>query len=415
MAERISDRIFWAEADDDALRIENRHAARSALLAYLLLRKQVVVHPAYIWQSADAHENIIGGKNQLLRPPNLHLILGDSPDVENYILDRKAKLEREARIRSTTDIPELHQYARHGDRLISDSAHLDERFTAENAVHGISWSRDDRFRQAVRRDLKKRTFTGETLYGLIFRNRGQYPDYKFDDLIKKLVDRTITKRMLCSVDSLMGLLVNEGLDPRTLGPVFDRLHILHWESHHGPGLRVPLLSRLLDGVLDPYDPNVFWTSMEYLIGKDMQRTLLKLPWADACGIVADLSSHGEWIDFIGTYESIVATVKSDGDEIEEELIHAKIDQAYPTLFQTLRRDGRPGKFAILSVVCGILGFSAGVTSIGALGVVGSLGDITKRWVGIIRRYLTDGERHSVKTYIHSSLRRAAKRRSGDEA
>ena len=341
--DRAAERSFWAEADDDALRIEGKHAAQSALLAYLLLRKQVVMHPAYIWQSSQTHSTIIDERSELITSPNLHLILGDSPNVEAYIRDRKTKLEREARIRNTPDIPELYQYARHGDGLIRDSVRLDERFTAKNAIHEISWSRDDRFRHAVERDLKEKLVTGHTLYALIFRRQGRCSAYKFEEFIQKLIDRTLSKRMLCSVDSLMAMLINEGFGPRFLGPVFDRLHILHWESHNGLGLRVPLLSRVLHGSLDPYDPKVCWNAMEHLIGKDMRKTLLELPWADACGIVADLTTHDEWIDFVATYESIVLVVDSDYDEIAQAVVNEKLDELYPSWFQTLRRDGHPGK------------------------------------------------------------------------
>lgn len=409
LGNNASERIFWAEADDDALRLEDKDAARSALLAYLLLRRQVVLHPAYIWQSTQTHSTVLSeGTALLLGPPHVHLILGDASNVEEYIVDRKAKLQREARIRHTPDIPELYQYSRHGDGLIRDSARLDERFTDSNAVHQISWSCDDHFRRAVRRELTVRTFTGDCLYGLIYRTPGRCAAYKLDDVVQKMIDRTQSKRMLCSVDSLIAMLIKEGFDPHFLGPVFDRLHILHWESYSGPGLRVPLLSRVMHDSLDPYDPKVFWSAMHHLIGGDMRTTLLELPWVDACKIVADLTSHDEWIEFVRSYESIVSVVDSDCEEIAQAIVKEQLDKRYPSWFQTLRRDGRPGKFAVLSLVCGILGFSSGVTSVGVIGLVATLGDIVKQWVGITKRYFNGGERQTIKTYIHGALRRANK-------
>ena len=410
MADNSPDRIFWAEADDDALRMEDKHVARGSLLAYLLLRKEVVGHPAYTFQSEDTHSILVGSRNTLVAPPNLYMVLGDSPSVEDYMFDRKGKLEREVRVRRTPDIPELVQYARYGEGLIRDSVYLDEKFTAVNAIHKISWSRDRQFRQVVRRDLEARTPVGDTLYGLIFRCRGKYPTRKFDDLIQRLIDRTMNMRMLCSVDSFMAILVGKGFDPRDLRQVFDRLHILHWESHSGPGLRVPLLSRKLHGSLDAYDPTVFWKAMEHLIGSDMRRTLLELPWDDACGMVADLRAHGEWIDFVATYELIVQTVDVESEEIFREFVDAELDRAYPSLFRGLWHEGRPTKFGLLSFVCGVLSLSAGITPVGVLGLTAGLGDIVQQWVRITQQYFTSGERHSVKTHIYGALRRAKSRR-----
>src|SRR4051812_13820279 len=103
--------IFWAEADDGVSTVlsgADQSLARRSLAAYILLRRPIVLHPAYLWQSATANQLILHPSAQAIVQSSVEVILGDSATISDYMTDRIAKLRRDRA--SSAIATELNQY-----------------------------------------------------------------------------------------------------------------------------------------------------------------------------------------------------------------------------------------------------------------------------------------------------------------
>jgi len=362
--------VFWAEADDDAARLMgNRRLPQLALAAYMLLHRTVVAHPAYVWQSHTTRDLIIPDGNQLIVPPNISVILGNSSTTRDYITERIEKLrplEEESHVSGS----ELQQYMRHGNDLWSDVSRIDERLSVPGSIHLISWSRDLAFRRLIRQDLENEIPFGPHLLAQLHRHM---PAGRIADAVRRVEALTHDERRLVSVDTVSCNLMANGYPAQFVGPVVDRLHVLHWKSHEGDGLAVPLLGQFGADHLDVSDPLVFWNVMDRLLGPELRTGVTEYAWVDACRLIADLRNDALWKTLVVRYVELVELVNTDNAELRQEIVLDGLGQQYPSLIKTLGIP-RLSKFGLLSVVCTILGLSTTSGLLGWGGAIGTLGD-----------------------------------------
>lgn len=73
--------------------LSDRQDLKNYFITYFLLSDELLIHPAYIWQSLKAHE-IIFNSLKLLETDFIKVILEPGQNVEDYILNRIEKVSR---------------------------------------------------------------------------------------------------------------------------------------------------------------------------------------------------------------------------------------------------------------------------------------------------------------------------------
>jgi hypothetical protein len=400
-------KVFWAEGDDDAIQIEGADAPKRSLIAYLLLDLPVVVHPAYVWQSEQTHDLILADTGGLLSPANINLVLGDSCSINEYIHERKLKLKENlasADFNNSSTI-ELRQYEAYGERLGEESDILDDRFSWSNGVYEIDWSRDKKFRNKVESELVGKSRQGNELYGLLLRNRGGTSERDVNYCIALILEIVRGNLKLASVDSILSILIQRKYAPENIFLIANRLHLIHWMSNSGDDLHVPLLSRL-DEILDPIDPDVFWTAIRYLIGGEMEKIMLRHSWTEVSRAILDMKQDIVWIKFVEQYHEIVAFVNSSNKQFEISEIISGLGSRYTTIWREIKKTpiGRLGSFSLL---CSVIGSSLGGPILGGFfslaGIALTLSDMTKRWLGAASRVLNDGDLNILRVRVQGTL------------
>lgn len=402
--------VYWIEADEEAsLFVSGKQGmvGRRSLLAYLLLGRRVVAHPADLWQSSYSNSLIFHEQAQPLLRKAVQLHLGDSNSVADYITDRVEKLKRD-RASSQMSAVELGQYLQHGELLKEQSAMLDDNFTKSGATFRVQGSRDLRFRKLVRRDLADETPFGPHLAASI---RQGLDRNGADRMLKTLGELAHDRRRFISIDGIISRLLEYGCPTHILRAIHGRLQVLHWESRSEGVIELPLLARAKRAGLEAADPDVFWLALDGLLGTEFQLALMSLPWPTAIGIVAELRGDSVWVKFIETYDAIVDTVERDHDEISEELVRAGAQKKYPSLFR-LAVNNRPDKITVLSWVCGIGSWCVGGFELAPLlfRAGSTFASVTRGydWARKLIGALYCSERHLLKSRIRNLIAEATK-------
>src|SRR5688500_9541037 len=143
--------LFWEGGDDAAISRYGALGAKRSFIAYLLLGRSVVVHPAYAFQEPRTRELLLNC-SPIIAPPKVQLILGNSDTVGEYILTRSETLSSAAH-ESGQVTHELAQYQALGEELYAISDRLEDKFGGRTTSKSIQWSRDAKFRELVRGEL----------------------------------------------------------------------------------------------------------------------------------------------------------------------------------------------------------------------------------------------------------------------
>jgi hypothetical protein len=340
--------VYWVEADEEATLLApdaGTTLGRRSLLAYLLLGRTVIAHPADFWQSRRSNDLVLDLQAQPRLRDAIQLHLGDSPTVRDYITERMGKLRRD--MASSQTNRELLQYEQYGPLLTSQSDQLDDVFTRSGATFPTRESRDKKFRKLIQQDLRSEIPFGPHLGPCI---RHGLHRREADRAIKTLESLCHDGRRFVSIDGIMSRLHDARCERGMLNSIFERLQILHWQSRREGTVEVPILSRAIERRLDSADPQVFWNAVEGLVGPELQRALMTLPWAVAVYMADELRSDSLWKRFIDTYHVIVETVEQDHIEIAESIVASKTAASFPKFRHILWRT-RPDKWTVLSWVC----------------------------------------------------------------
>lgn len=392
--------VYWVEADEEAnllLPGTPETMARRALLAYLLMRRTVVAHPADFWQSSRTNSLLMNLQAQPLLRGAMQIHLGDSPTIQEYMENRIEKLKRDKA--SSQDSVELRQYEKYQNVLTVQANELDDVFTSSGATLPSSQSRDKKFRRLVRDDLLSEIPLGPHLGGCI---RQVLRKSEADRIIKTLEELTQDRRRFLSIDGIIYRMVAAGCPNTMLDRIFRRLQLLHWEARKHGNIDVPFLTRALSSKLEPSDPEVFWSAVDHLLGKDFQKAMMALPWQTAVYLACELRADREWTNFIETYEAIVETVERDYGEIAEALVASEVSTRYPTLLH-IAANTKPDKWTVLSWVCHAGSWVAGIPSdLSLLFRLGSAFVAVRKGIehaGKIKDALFASERQLLKTRI----------------
>lgn len=400
--------VYWIEADEEAALFAPKAGpalARRALLAYTLLQRSIVAHPADFWQSHFTNALVLDIQAQPILRDLLRIHLGDSPTIREYILDRVTKL-RDDKASLSTHV-ELAQYDRYAAKLNDHSAQLDEVFTQHGSTYTSSESRDKRFRDLILADLDSAIPYGPHLSSCI--RQGLRPQ-NADKVKKTLRALAHDGRRFISIDGVIARLRDARCSESMLDRIFARLQMLHWEARGDPSVELPLLSRARNNSLDSADPNVFWIAVDKLVGPECQQALMALPWSTALGIAHNLRRDPVWERFLVTYDVIVETVQDRHVEIAEQLVASRVMDFYPPQYRILLR--MPDKWLVLSIVCHLGSWIVGANSgFGLIFKLGSgVGAIKKVYdhAAAVERALFDSDRAQISSRVRSLIAEATR-------
>ncbi|SIO35439.1 hypothetical protein SAMN05444166_4035 [Singulisphaera sp. GP187] len=402
--------VYWIEADEEArLYATGPHDAlcRRSFLSYVLLRLKVVAHPADFWQSSVSHKLVFNPQAQPLLQPVLQIHLGDSTTVVDYIADRTEKLSRD-RASSRSSARELEQYTQHGEQISAQGAQLDGLFTNNGSIFPATVSRDARFRELVIKDLSINLPFGNHLERCIRDGLGRS---QADTFVGQIRDLAHNRRRFISVDGIVSRLSSAGCAEPAVKRAYNRLQLLHWESRSNGLVSMPFVERARNGRINPHDPDVFWSSVDGLLGPDFQAVLMNLPWPKALDIVCDLQNDAIWASFIETYHGIVSVVDQNYERIEESIVRSRVLKQHPK-FTGILLEVRPDKWTILSWTCHIASWYVSVpTGWGLAWRIGSgVSTIKKMHDHVIKVTKTyhASERHVLQTRILRVIEEAKK-------
>lgn len=331
--------VLWVEADDEAQTLARPRHSIYALAAYLLLADTVVVHPAYVWQSATTNSLVLQNAGTGLVPGPVKLFLSaDAPSVREYM---ERRIAGAATIQLPVNLltPESAEYARFGERERSEGQdRLDILFTAENQVVRSGWSRDQEFRRLLLADLRDKGRMGSDLYAILLRDA--VPTRTTASLADRLRELAQNPNALVSADSVLASVVLAGnYSSMTLQGMSTRLHVLHWACHAGDDVRVPHVQRVQDpDRIDPYDPTVFWSIMEQMFGAAIPLRVLTLSHVDLLTFTMVLRADSTWKNFRSVYRDIVEFLEETKDaSIEEEDVIRALEAALPSRLTVVAR------------------------------------------------------------------------------
>lgn len=312
--------VFFAELDDDFQQLQQLSEAELLKRAtcYFLLAPSLIVHPAYIWQSAMTHRLIHTTAPDLIRPPAAQLELGKHSNIAEYMGTRIDKL-----VKPKNPTRELREYEKHGQVLHDEARLLDGRFKTAPSRDIMSASlRDQRFRKLLKEDLDRTSdFDQVSLasrlkpYNIIPREIDGRQNLL--DIMLDFVDEAD----LVSVDTFLRKIYDEGFPGLEADPSLRRRLLgLYYETYADAQTIIPATSKLLPGqVVNRYDADVFWGVMVNLFGP-------------ACRLLADPSdpaaSHAirgihdstDWSNFKAIYFDTLGAIDETLWEMPQQVI-----------------------------------------------------------------------------------------------
>jgi len=398
--------IFVAEFDDDYQRVAglDSDALRRRVRCYFLLAPTLLIHPAYVWQAPLTHALVNNEAPDLLAPPYAKVVLGDSPNLSEYMNQRMAKLSSG---RSHGSTAELRQYQRWGSDLAAQAAELDAKF-ADDAV-SFTTSRDAMFRRLLLRDLSGSAVAGESLREQILQHCLTYQQPNAASKVIRALRGFVSGAPLVSLDSIVGFLHRKDL-PGLIGNgrFYSRLLVLYYRANVDGNYVVAGLPTLDpdDPTIHPYDPQLFWRVVEHVFGSTVENTLADNTSPSVQNLFLKLKADPDWHSFTADYsnlrENMDRTLKAETDKVAEEL---ELRSGYARL-KLLPRVWRKQKRELITSILG-LGFAAPATlEPGFLAIGGGITAV----IGValtlrpVRRFRDEYEQHYL-TQLKKSLRR----------
>ena len=375
--------IFFAELDDDyqELRRLSGDELLERTVCYFLLAPSLIIHPAYIWQSAMAHGLLHGGARELLRPPFVQLELGNHESILDYMGSRMDRLRSPSQ-----PTRELRAYEAHGMRLFEEARRLDIRFsTASSRNVSASW-RDKRFRELLLRDLGATDLDRISLAAQFSQMRSSYGETDKARQLSGLMQRFIRSANLVSVDTFLRRIYDEGFISLESNPSLrSRLLALYYQTYVDDETVIPSTSKLLSGqVVNAYDSEMFWGVMTRLFGHDC-RVLAKPTAPELVHAIRSIRDSPDWSAFVSVYFETLSVIDDTLWTQPEEVIR-RFDRADPgrsqifvlrNLWQSRKLDLAAAAFGAIAVAAsavaldaavGIMGTAAGLISLGTASV-----------------------------------------------
>jgi len=416
MSEIIGDNscIFVPEFDDDAKRILGRDISRDATLAYMLLGKHIGVHPAYIFQCDNTRQLILNDPRYFLGGQDVEIVLGNSTTAVDYMFERIEKVKN-IPTPSSSNI-ELDQYNRFtSEEIKRDCEIFDDLLVSRGAVHPISWSRDKKFRELVRKDIElvNNIRYGKHLGALIKNTGAHLHSGELRGLLDKLVTMSNDTSRTFACDTVIAILIEKNFDSLATSLISERLHVLHWKAHDGHGMVVPLAHKLDTEEPHPFDPDLFWLTLKTFLGKDIVDTFLNKSWKEQIRIARELNDNPIWKKFVTQYISIVEMLAKYMN-LSPEKIQTQLKECRPSTFKAVWSTLEKWEVTLLLIL--LMALSSGVKAcfmdpgllqsiLGSIGVVGGgIGLTSIHKLSDISHLLVKGVKESA-SYEKNELKR----------
>ncbi len=422
MADSSGKAIFFAELDDDYQ--EFRSLSDEDLIrrtfCYYLLAPSLIVHPAYIWQSRMAHRLLNGPAGDLLTPPFANLELGNYASINDYMTRRIERLHSVAQPTS-----ELRQYESHGESLFEEAKSLDRRFNSTTSRPISVTLRDRRFRDLLYGDLGA-TDLDQLSLGAQLGALSETPPEGLGREFAEKMQRFVRTAQLVSVDTFRARLYNAGF--RELEgdrELRRRLLALYYQTYADGQTVIPATSKLLFGqVVNPYDSDVFWSTMVKMFGERCRALMTDTP--EIVSALRNIRESEEWPYFVSMYFDTLSTVDETLWSQPEEVIKA-FDKHLPprTPMFILKRLWQKRKIDLSAAAFGALALSsptfssmpevfagsAGAVSVG-IGAFGILRNV-KKLVGEYKDKELSRVKSAVKEQVERVLREIRSKGDGD--
>lgn len=369
--------LFVAEFDDDFQKyaLLDRASIARRVHCYFLVAPSLVIHPAYLWQSPLSNDLVVSSWSGLLIPPYASTSVGDSTGYLDYMRQRTGHLAGSRRGAVTN---ELEQYRSWGLDLEQQAGALDHRFPEASHIQ-LEHSRDSRFRQLLREDLRN-AHDPDALAMLVRRALIHSRQVSKEVSAIRSLSRFARDSPLVSVETFTVFARRFGIEVSGIGKPFRRRALsLYYLANVNDAAELPQLRSLAydDHVANPYDPEVFWPVMKRLFGR-LADLLATSTDAATVRLLRELKEHELWEYFREQYLLALEAV-DESLRAQESVISERIrDNSEFGRRRVLRRLWRQNKVDLVAAVAAALITAAGAETGGLLalgggGVVSSVG------------------------------------------
>ncbi len=379
--------VFLSELDDDLQQIAHldRNSLVRRIYCYVLLSDGIIVHPAYIWQSQPTNELVFGPLRQMFIPPVARTILGDSNTIKEYIAQRFGRLEP-AELGQTCD--EYLKYKRWGRDLTDQAEELDKIFSLGVPI-SLGQSRDRKFRALLKNDLSPNV-NPDSLCSQIFRYNMFHELHLNIDVVTSKLIHFVESSRLVSLETFASYL-STGVGLRWLSqsiPFRKRMLNLYYHANIDEDIHVPGLAHVVDQVIDPFDPDVFWAVFSKLFGEKATNALCNSSDPSVVRVILKIRDSDEWDYCRKVYFSVLEKIERSlwqnstiiTREIEEETEYLNV--------RVLRRIWRENKVSLAGGIFGALALLGGSVFALPFGLL-SIGLGSYHFIQGIRRFAFD--------------------------
>ncbi|MBI4334771.1 MAG: hypothetical protein HY673_26250 [Chloroflexi bacterium] len=304
MAEKL---VFLSEADDDlqAMLNEDKQALVRRINCYVLLSDGVILHPAYIWQSATTNELVSEYVRERVLPSVFRILVGESKTVAGYIADRTTKVSP---LRTHKALGEYRQYRRWGD-IKEQALAIDKSFPPAARIFVRDAARDKKFRALVVNDVSENV-NPYSLYSQISScARAQAGNGKVSPIISRLT-RHVESAKLVSVESVSNYVETQIDAPLARSLSFKkRMLDLYYHCYVDERISVPGLHVVAERIINPFDVETFWTVFARLFGNSAAKTLSR-SHPEVTAAVIRLRGNPLWEDFRRIYFSVLQEIET---------------------------------------------------------------------------------------------------------
>jgi hypothetical protein len=377
--------VFWAESHDEA-QLVRRDAKypRNRLITIFLLSEKLIFHPSYIWRSDTTRFFIYEDYSNLFVPEFASIILGDSKNVEDYILDRLLKVK--IPFNDGTFSQEHHNYQKNIRKIPNDAQIIDKLFsivTPKGKKRGVYTglkraSKDRGFRKILSRSLMVNpNRIEENLRDKIVRSARKFSkSAEANDFCNEMKSWAIDKNNFFSreafIDQSKNYFVHDVVNEKI---VLEELLNTYFSSNVGEDIDIPFL---LDyqKLFDPYNPKLFRMFFASIFGRDTAKAFFDYMSPQQQTAIIMLKQKESWNNLINEYFSVLNQVNKLYFEDKELFyllsnLYFLSQEPYKIAITALAEISRY-KLLFFAIICDYLTFSIPESKAQAFGVGGTL-------------------------------------------
>lgn len=386
MNERL---LYLSEADDDLQEVSgwDTNSLLRRIYCYYLLSDSLILHPAYVWQSKTTNNLVFGPLSQLLVPPNVRMLLGDSVTVKEYITDRIDRLDP-LKLNLTTN--EYLQYKRWGREIKEGAVQLDRVFS-RGEVTSLRESRDKKFRRLLVDDISLKCDPNSLYTQIAQFIQIQGLHIEMENVVQSLKE-FIESSFLVSMETFINYIaVRIGLQRLVLLANFRKKILkLYYRANINEDMYASGFEVLGDKVIDPFDSDVFWAVVYKLFGKKAAKILSAGTETALMRALAEIRDSEVWLHYRSIYFNILEQIEQSlWRNVNLIVQKIKREPSYSDAF-VLRHIWNKEKLVLIGTIFGIVSTSAtlGSPSLLPFGIIAASANIYQLQKDI-RRFVCD--------------------------